>query len=46
MATLRGLANNRVPEAAHDPAYGHVTTQTESYEAPKRRGSGETITDK
>ena len=44
MATLRGLANNRVSEAADDPAYGHVTTHTESYEAPKRRNSEERVT--
>ena len=39
-ATLR-VANNRASEVAGDPAYGHVTTRTESYEAPKRRNSEE-----
>ena len=39
MAELRSLANNRASEAADDPAYGHVTTRTESYGAPNRRNS-------
>ena len=45
MAELRGLANNRVraSEAAGDPAFGHVATRTESYEAPKRRNSDKLV---
>ena len=39
MVTLRVLDNNRVSEAADDPACGHVT-HTESYGTPKRRNSG------
>ena len=44
MAPLRGLANNRVAEAADGPAYGHATTYTESYEALKRRSSEVRVT--
>ena len=44
MAELRGLANNRASEAAGDPAHGHVTTRTESYEAHKRRNSDKLVT--
>ena len=44
MVTLRGLAYNQASEAAGDPAYGHVTTHTESHEAPKRRNSEERAT--
>ena len=43
MATLRGLANNRVSEVAGDPAYGHVTTHTsevvQSDQAAQQRGT-------
>ena len=44
VATLRSLAGNRASEAVGDLAYGHVTTRTESYEALKRRNSGERVT--
>ena len=38
--------NNRASEAAatDDPAYGHVTTRTESYEAPRRHNSDKLVT--
>ena len=46
MVTLHGLANvnNRTSKAAGDPAYGHLTTRTEPYEAHKRRNSEERVT--
>ena len=37
-------ASSRTSEAADDTACGHVTTRTESYEAPKRRNIDELVT--
>jgi hypothetical protein len=44
MATLRGKTPNGSSFASSDPCYQYITTRTEEYEAPERRGSDKMVT--